>query len=175
MARPTVVITTISPRNIPNAAPFSFTSPMVSKPPQFGFCCEIEHDTWRNIQRTPEFVANLVGEQLGPLIDCLAYKFPYEVSEIEECGLTRAKPLKVKPPRIAEAYGWIECRMREHVKLSDHHVWIIGDVLESDIKDEAYNRSTDVVDVERARPLSHIWHDEYAVTIKAARYKRTSN
>jgi len=40
MARPAIVITTISPRGIPNAAPFSFNSPMASKPtPLYGFCC----------------------------------------------------------------------------------------------------------------------------------------
>jgi flavin reductase (DIM6/NTAB) family NADH-FMN oxidoreductase RutF len=173
MARPTVVITTISPRGIPNAAPFSFTSPMASRPPQYGFCCEVEHDTWRNIEQTPEFVVNLVGEQLGSLIDRLAHDYPYEVCEIDECGLTQAKSLKVKPPRIAEAYGWIECRMRDHVRLSDHHVWIISDVLASDIKDEVNNESSDVVDVEKAKPLSHIWLEDFAVAMKITRFKRS--
>ena len=37
--------------------------------------------------------------------------FPYEVSEIEECGLTETEARQVKPPRIGEAYAWLECRM----------------------------------------------------------------
>jgi flavin reductase (DIM6/NTAB) family NADH-FMN oxidoreductase RutF len=174
MARPTIVISTISPRGISNAAPFSFCSPMASKPrPLFGFSCEVEHDTWRNIQQNGEFVVNLVGQEFGPLMEMLETHYPYEVSEIEKCGLTTANSSKVKPPRIAEAYGWIECRMREHTELSERSVWIIGEVLDSDAKEDLYDAGKNVIDVGKVKPLNHIWGDIFT-EMTEIRFKRAS-
>lgn len=168
--RPTVVITTISGNGISNAAPFSFSSPMASRPtPLYGFCCEVDHDTWRNIKLNREFIVNLVGEEFGPLMEEMERDWPYEVSEVEMCGLTEAKALRVKPPRIAEAYGWIECRMRSNVPMSERSVWIIGEVLESDARDEMFQ---DVIDVELAKPLLHIWGDAFVTSLKEKRFKR---
>lgn len=175
MARPTVVISTISPGGISNAAPFSFSSPMASRPtPLFGFCCEIEHDTWRNIQQNGEFVVNLFGEGFGPLMEKLETDYPYEVSEIEKSGLTEKKSSRVRPPRIAEAYGWIECRMKENVVLSGRSVWIIGEVLDSDAKDEFYDSCKDVINVGKVKPLNHIWGDVFTTTMTETRFKRAS-
>jgi len=129
----------------------------------------VEHDTWRNIQLNGEFVVNLIGEEFGPLMETMERDWPYEVNEIEKCGLTETQATKVSPPRIAEAYGWIECRMRSYVTLSERSVWVVGEVLDSDAKDEVY---TDVVDIDRARPLSHIWGDAYATGMKLTRFNR---
>jgi len=168
--RPTVVITTCSQRGISNAAPFSFSSPMASGPtPLYGFCSAVEHDTWRNIQLNGEFVVNLVGEEFGPLMEDMERDWPYEVSEIDMCGLTEAKAARVEPPRIAEAYGWIECRMRSHVPLSERSVWVVGEVLESDARGEMFR---DVIDVELAKPLLHIWGDAFVTDLKQKRFKR---
>ncbi|MDF2955324.1 MAG: FMN reductase RutF [Candidatus Alkanophagales archaeon MCA70_species_2] len=39
LVRPVVVITTVSDNGIPNAAPFSFNSPISFDPPLYGFSC----------------------------------------------------------------------------------------------------------------------------------------
>jgi flavin reductase (DIM6/NTAB) family NADH-FMN oxidoreductase RutF len=174
-SRPTVVISTISPRGIPNAAPFSFSSPMASKPtPLFGFCCEVEHDTWRNIKQNGEFVVNLVGEPFGIMMEKLEAHYPYEVNEIEESGLTEVKSNRVSPPRIAEAYGWIECKMKDSVELSSRSVWIIGEVLDSDAKDEIYDVSNGAIEVEKVKPLNHVWGDVFSITTIERKFKRAS-
>jgi flavin reductase (DIM6/NTAB) family NADH-FMN oxidoreductase RutF len=170
MVRPTVVISTISPNGISNAAPFSFCSPMATRPtPLFGFCCEVVHDTWRNVQSNREFVANLVGEEFGPLMEVMEKDFPYEVSEIAECGLTEADSTHVRPPRIAEGYGWIECKMVDYISLSERNVWIIGEIVEVEVKDEVFN---EVVDVEKVKPLNHIWGEAFVSEMKVTRFKR---
>ena len=174
-ARPTVVISTISPRGIPNAAPFSFSSPMASRPtPLFGFCCEVEHDTWTNIKQNGQFVVNLVGEDFGQLMEKLETHYPYEVDEMKESGLHEVKSNQVHPPRIAEAYGWMECKMREDVELSSRSVWIIGEVLEADARDNIYDAKKNSIEVEKAKPLNHIWGDVFAITLTERRYKRAS-
>ena len=170
LVRPTVVISTISPNGISNAAPFSWNSPMATKPkPLFGFACSVSHDTWRNIKENGEFVVNIIGENFGPLMETMERDLPYEVSEIKECGLTETESKQIKPPRIEEAFGWLECKIAESYEISEGNVWIIGEVLEADAKDAAI---TDVVAVEKVKPLNHIFADAYVTDMKISRFKR---
>jgi len=170
LVRPTVVISTVSANGISNAAPFSFNSPVATRPmPLFGFESNVNHDTWRNVKENGEFVVNLVGREFGPLMEVMERGFPYEVSEIKECGLTEVKANHVKPPRIKEAYGWIECRMTQYVTLSERAVWIIGEILEVEVKDEAFDEA---VNVEKVGPLNHIWGEYFVTEMKRTKFKR---
>ena len=167
--RPCIVVSTISDNGVSNAAPFSFNSPATTKPPMYGFCCEVEHDTLRNIRLNNEFVVNLVGMDFGVLMRDLGRDLPYGVSEIIESGLSEAPSKKVKPPRIAEAYGWIECRLSRIVELSAQAVWVFGEVLLSEVKSGVFDS---VVDVEKVRQLNHIWGEDYVVGGKRLKYSR---
>lgn len=170
LVRPTVVVSTVSPNGVSNAAPFSWNSPLAARPkPLFGFSSNVSHDTWRNIRENGEFVANLVGEEFGPLMHIMERDLPYEVSEIEECGLTEEEAVRVRPPRIKEAYGWLECRMTDHLSLSERNVWIVGEVLESEVLDDALDM---VVKVEEVNPLNHIWGEAFVTEMKINRFKR---
>ncbi len=167
--RPCIVVSTLSSNGASNAAPFSFNSPATTKPPTYGFCCEVEHDTLRNIRENNEFVVNLVDESFGSIMRELARDLPYGVSEITESGLTEVPSKIVKPPRIGEAYGWIECRMTKIVDLSPRAVWIFGEVLIAEIKMDAFDN---VVRVEQVKPLHHIWGKDYVVGGIRKQYER---
>lgn len=170
LVRPTVVISTISSKGVSNAAPFSFNSPVAIGPtPLFGFESNVNHDTWRNVKENGEFVVNLVGDNFGPLMEIMEKDLPYEVSEIKECGLTEVKANKIKPPRIGEAYGWFECRMIQHVNLYDRAIWVIGEILDAEVKEEVFDG---VVDVEKVKPLNHIWGEAFVTEMKRTRFKR---
>ena len=170
LVRPTVVISTISPRGVSNAAPFSWNSPLATKPkPLFGFCSSVTHDTWRNIRENKEFVVNMIGEEFGPLMEVMEKDFPYEVSEIKECGLTEVKASQVKPPRIKEAFGWIECKMTQHVVLSERAIWVIGEILEVEVENEAID---EVLNVEKVKPLNHIWGEYFVTEMKRTKFER---
>ncbi len=91
------------------------------------------------------------------------------VSETAEFGLTEVPSKVVKPPRIGEAYGWMECRMVSHEELSPRVVWIFGEVLVSEIKRDALD---EVVDVEKVRPLNHISGEYFVVEMRRTKYKR---
>jgi flavin reductase (DIM6/NTAB) family NADH-FMN oxidoreductase RutF len=41
---------------------------------------------------------------------------------------------------LEEAFGWFECKMSYHLFLFDRNVWIIGEVLEAEVKENAYKR-----------------------------------
>jgi len=167
--RPTVVISTISQNGIPNAAPFSFNSPVGIDPPRFCFACNPKHDTWRNIRENSEFVVNYVGEEFGPLMHILERDYPYGVNEIKEAGLTEVKAEIVKPPRIKEAYAWLECRMAMNYDVGDH-ILIIGDVLKVEVKDEFMKN--DILNVEKAKPLNHIFGEYFVCRMKVDKFKR---
>jgi flavin reductase (DIM6/NTAB) family NADH-FMN oxidoreductase RutF len=170
LVRPTVVISTVSSNGVSNAAPFGFNSPVATRPkPLFGFESNVNHDTWRNIRENGEFVVNLVDEGFGPLMEIMEKDFAYEVSEIKECGLTEVRANLVKPPRIKEAFGWFECRMTQHVVLSERAVWVIGEILEVEVNDEALD---EVLDVERVKPLNHVWGEYFVTEMKRTKYKR---
>ena len=170
LVRPTVVISTISSNGVSNAAPFSFNSPVATRPkPLFGFESNVAHDTWRNVKENGEFVVNLVGERFGPLMEIMERDFPYEVSEIKECGLTEVKSNHVRPPRIKEAFGWMECRMTKHVELSYRAVWVIGEILEVEVDDAAID---DVLNVEKVRPLNHMWGEYFVTEMKRTKFRR---
>ena len=159
-----IVVSTISPNGVSNAAPISFNAPVTTGPPPlYGFCCETKHDTWRNIRENGEFVVNLVGRGFAPIMDDLASDLPYEESEIAHCGLTEEEASTVGPPRIAEAYGWIECRMREHEELSERVVWIIGEVTAVAVKDGDFDET---LRLEAAEPLHHVTAGGYVAGMR---------
>jgi len=86
---------------------------VTTKPlPLFGFSSNTKHDTWRNIKENGEFVINLVGgENFGPLVSTLERDFPYEVSEINEAGLTevnanRLNLLELGKPSVGLNVEW---------------------------------------------------------------------
>jgi flavin reductase (DIM6/NTAB) family NADH-FMN oxidoreductase RutF len=168
LVRPTVVITTISKNGIPNAAPFSWASPISTKPPLFGFSYNPKHDTWRNIRENGEFAVNLVAEDFGPLMHILEQDFPYEVSEIEKANLTEMKSVKVKPPRIKEAFEWLECRMEEHFPIADH-IWVVGKVLVSEVKDDCVE---EVINVEKVKLLNHMYGEYFVTEMEKREFKR---
>ncbi len=168
LVRPVVVVSTISEKGISNAAPFSFSSPLSFNPPLYGFSCSPEHHTWRNIKENEEFVINIVGKDLGPLMHVLEQMFPYEVSEIGKAGLTEERSKKVSPPRIKEAIAWIECKLESFEEMGDH-MWIVGRVLEVEVKDEFWS---EVIDVEKARLLCHISGTFFATEMKMKKYER---
>ena len=89
--------------------------------------------------------------------------------EIEECGLTEIKANHISPPRIQEAFGWLECRMTDYISLFERNIWIIGELLEAEVKDEAFD---EVVNVTKAKPLNHIWGEAFVKDMKITKFKR---
>ena len=166
LVRPVVVITTISEKGIPNAAPFSLNTPVSFEPPLYGFSCNPAHDTWKNIQENGEFVVNVAGKDFGDMMHVLETDYPYEDNEIEHAGLTAEKAKTVKPPRIKEAKAWIECKQEKSIELGNH-IWIVGRVLAVGVQEESWN---DVIAAQDL--LGHIAGPTFAVDMKAANYKR---
>ncbi len=59
--------------------------------------------------------------------------------------------------------------MVKHVSLSERNVWVIGEILEAEVKNEAFK---DVVDVATVKPLNHIYGEAFVKDMTITKYKR---
>ncbi len=159
--RPTVVISTVDEEGRPNAAPFSFCMPVSVNPPLVAFASAPERHTLANIRKTKEFILNLLAKEMLPSLWVCAKPFPAGINEIKEAGLTQEQGKKVNVPRIKEAFGWIECRLKSEVKGGDHFI-IIGEVLEAETRDDCLSK-TGNLNLKATNPLLHLGGNEFGL------------
>ena len=157
--RPAVLISTVSPKGISNAAPFSFVMPCSMDPPIVAFASDPGHDTVRNIRKTKDFVVNIPGKRILKKLWICADGFDYGVSEFEKAGLTEEKSEKVKSPRIKECLAHFECRLKGIVRTSDH-VLITGKVILATVRSDLYKGK---YLIKKAKPLTHIGGPDFGI------------
>lgn len=150
--RPTIIVTTIR-EGIVNAAPFSFTMPVSIKPPLIAFASVPTHHTFKNIEDTGEFVVNIPNEAILDKLWVTGEKFPEEVNELEEAGLTELNSYEVSPPRIGECIAHMECKVH-WIKDSGDHKLVVGEILHADVAKNAIKDG--LMDVENLKPVLHL-------------------
>jgi flavin reductase (DIM6/NTAB) family NADH-FMN oxidoreductase RutF len=144
---PIVFISTIGPDGTYNAAPFSFATPVCSKPPiicvSIGLRLGQKKDTLKNIESSHDFVINVVDQSIIKQVVQASADYPYGVDEIKETRLTAIKGEKVKSPRIAEAKVSLECQLVLKLELIEEYKdgtglrgIVFGEVVLAHIKDE---------------------------------------
>ena len=158
--RCTVLISTVDKEGRPNAAPFSFVTPVSSDPPLVLFAAAPLRHTLANVRETGEFVFNIVPEQVLDKLWVCSRAFPKGVNEIRESGLTERKSVVVKPPGIAECVGWIECQM-EFEKQAGDHILVVGKVVYAECRDDVFRSNR--FDISLAKPVMHIRRTRFAV------------
>ena len=105
------LITTMGRDGSINAAPHAWVTVVDYDPPQLLFSVNIEHDTYRNILETKEFVVNIPSADMIREIWITQKRFPYGINELEEANLKAFPSDRVKPPRIKECKAHIECKV----------------------------------------------------------------
>lgn len=135
-----VIITTISTKNIVNAAVKSEVFHALTKPPVFGFSCNLGHHTCKNILEQHEFVINIPGEDIIAKAIKTAHDFPVGVNELDEAGLQALSSKKVKPPRITECVAHFECRHEWH-DIHGEEILIFGRVMATSLNKDIFEAS----------------------------------
>ena len=79
-------------------------------------------DSGYNIQKTKEFVINVVNESILDRMNITSIDFPPEVDEFEIAGLTKLSSIKVKPPRIAGSPANLECQLASTVAIGNTRI-----------------------------------------------------
>ena len=171
--RPIAFISTLSDKGIPNAAPFSFFNLMGNDPPivAIGIGKDVSRkndlkDSGYNIQKTKEFVINIVNESILEQVNITSIDFPPEVDEFEIAGLTKLPSIKVKPPRIAESPANLECRLASTVEIGNTRV-VLGEIIYLHIKKEFLDNENQTVLTDLISPVGRMH--------KNSVYTRTTN
>jgi flavin reductase (DIM6/NTAB) family NADH-FMN oxidoreductase RutF len=133
--RPIAWTLTLNEDGTTNLAPFSFFTGACSDPPMCIICVSRnkageKKDTWRNIERTGEYVVHAVPERLAAAMNLTSKAVPYGTDELDLAGLTRLASERVAPPRVAEAPIAMECRLHRIVEVGRAGTAIIiGEIL----------------------------------------------
>jgi flavin reductase (DIM6/NTAB) family NADH-FMN oxidoreductase RutF len=147
LPRPIAWTSTLNEDGSANLAPFSFFTGVSSDPPTCLICVSRRRrqpdgtrppkDTWRNIERTGEYVIHVVDDALGPRMNATSRDVPYGTDEFDEVGLTKVASDRIAPPRIAEAPVAMECRLERIVEVGrGGTAVIIGEILLWHVRDE---------------------------------------
>jgi flavin reductase (DIM6/NTAB) family NADH-FMN oxidoreductase RutF len=102
-----------------NLAPYSFFNIFNYKPSILGFASAGRKDTLRNVEKTGEFVWNLVTRSLAGPMNATSATVGADVDEFELAGVTAAPSRSVRAPRVAESPVNLECRLTRVERLSD--------------------------------------------------------
>jgi len=163
--RPIAFVSTRSRTGVDNAAPFSYSMGVSSRPMvlavSIGERDGRPKDTGRNILDTREFVVNIVTEALAEKMNIASGDYAPDVSEFDEAGITRAPSEVVRPPRIAESPVNFECRLIRAVRVADNTVFF-GETLRLHIDDAVLTDG--IVDVHKLRAIGRLGARQYCRT-----------
>ncbi|GAC1424548.1 MAG: flavin reductase family protein [Acidobacteriaceae bacterium] len=138
--RPIAWVTSMDEDGRINAAPFSSYNYLCTDPPVVGMGVtdrpgtKVPKDTAQNIQRTGEYVINVVTEDLLEKMNVCATDFPAGVDELEMAGLTTMPSSLVKVPRIAQAHAALECRELTTMEIGRSRI-VLGRVVAMYVED----------------------------------------
>jgi flavin reductase (DIM6/NTAB) family NADH-FMN oxidoreductase RutF len=162
--RPIAFISTRDEQGALNLAPFSYFVPLTNRPPLVGVSIQSRagalKDTARNIERTSEFVINLVTESMAEGMVLTSGDWPEHVDEFALAGFTTAPSERVAPPRVAESPVNLECRLHRIVEFGEAR-FIVGEVLLAHVRDDVLDRDQRV-DPARLGALGRLGGDAYA-------------
>uniref|UniRef100_A0A7C2P592 Flavin reductase family protein n=1 Tax=candidate division WOR-3 bacterium TaxID=2052148 RepID=A0A7C2P592_UNCW3 len=156
-----VVVTTIDNKGIPNACTVAWSMPVSINPPLIAIALQKRHKTTRNIEETGEFVLNIPGKNLLELAEKCGSESGWRVNKFEKYNIKPIPSKFTKPPKIANALGYVECKLYAKYEGGDHYIFV-GEILLAEA-DEKY--FTDMWKDE-AELLFHYGGSVYGKTIR---------
>lgn len=170
LPRPIAFLSTVSEEGIHNIAPFSFFTAMSTKPAIVGFGVArkrdgAKKDTLVNIERTKDYVINLVNEELAEAMNQTSGEYPSHVDEFSVAGLTPVKSDLVKSPRVGESPVNMECRLMQILEFGQSPnvaSFIIGEVIRVHVKEESWVDG--VIKASKVKAIGRLGQDFYCRT-----------
>lgn len=132
--RPIALVTTVDENGSFNAAPFSFFNCLSADPPILAIGVENNpdmsfKDTGHNIRMTEVFTVNIVSHAIAEAMHVCGTKYPRDVDELKQAGLTAMPGEKIAAPWIKEAPAAFECRRHVTLELGKSRQIIMGEIL----------------------------------------------
>jgi flavin reductase (DIM6/NTAB) family NADH-FMN oxidoreductase RutF len=120
--RPIAFVSTVSAKGEINLSPFSFFNVFGANPPicifspaRSGRTGETKN-TLDFVNETKECVINIVNEDMLHQMNLASGEYPKGVNEFEKAGFTMLPSAKVKPPRVAESFVQLECKVMQVIE-----------------------------------------------------------
>ncbi len=163
LPRPIAFVSSLDEEGNANLAPYSFFTAICADPMLVCFSPMrrgkdgSKKDTLENIERTKEFVINIVSEEFVEEMNNCAIEFEPDVDEFQQVGLTKKKSITVKPPGVCESKVQLECVLHEVLHFGDHPgagSLVIGKVECVRINDELYYDGK--IDSEKLKPVGRL-------------------
>ncbi|MDT9026043.1 flavin reductase family protein [Rossellomorea yichunensis] len=163
LPRPIAFVSSLDEDGIANLAPYSFFTAICAEPMLVCFSPMrrgkdgSKKDTLRNIEKTKEFVINIVSEEFVEKMNNCAIEFEPGVDEFEQVGLAKKESITVKPPGVSESKVQLECVLHEVLHFGDHPgagSLVIGKVECVRINDELYYDGK--IDSEKLKPVGRL-------------------
>lgn len=120
--RPIAFATTMDKNGNVNLAPFSFFNCFGSNPPTLIFSPARSgksghtKNTHDNALEVPECVVNIAHYEMLYQMNLAAHMYPKGTNEFLKSGLTPLPSVTVKPPRVAEAFVQMECKVKQVIE-----------------------------------------------------------
>lgn len=103
----------------------AWTGNICTDPPMVYISVRPERYSYGFIEETGEFVINLTTEELVRAADLCGVRSGRDLDKWKECGLTPEKASELEfAPLIAESPVNIECRVKQHLDLGSHRMYI---------------------------------------------------
>ena len=127
------IVTTVDEKGRVNAGSFSNLTSVSTEPERVVLGVYKDWDTIKNIRKTREFVVNVPSKHLLDKVWECGDKYagnpiPYGVDELKIAGLTELPSEKIRPPRVAECFGHLECKVVWIKDVGDHYL-VLGEVV----------------------------------------------
>lgn len=169
--RPIGWVTTVSVDDVGNLAPFSFYMAATGNPPTVVLSTSMRDgepkDTLRNVKEIPEFVLNVVSEDVAEAMNATSEEFPADIDELLAAGLTAVPSSRVRPMRVAEAPINMECRLVQLVPVGDPttgSTLVIGEVLAWHVRDDIFDAGRMRIRQDLLRAIGRMAGDGYCRT-----------
>ncbi|RDW90148.1 flavin reductase family protein [Aspergillus mulundensis] len=166
-----------------NLAPFSYAQVINHDPPLFtvGFVGSLEKakDSLKNLTESGECVINIISEHFVEAANATAVNAPYGVSEWEVSGLHQAPSSVVQAARVKESMLSIEGKVVETKEFESRAtpgkktgVLAIIEGVRFWVREDAFDKETNVVDLKVLKPISRLGGLAYGRTTDAIELPR---
>ncbi|MGF9695810.1 MULTISPECIES: flavin reductase family protein [Paenibacillus] len=170
--RPIAFVTTLSEDgSVVNAAPFSFFNVVSSDPPVLSISINrkdgVMKDTARNVIAGQELVVHICDESIvNEMNETAALLEPHE-SELERTNLTTVGSTVVAVPGIQEALIRMECKLYQHIPVSNDEGKPVTDLLlvrivQYHFNEKVYDPAHHYILMDQLKPISRLAGNDYA-------------
>ncbi len=171
--RPIGWITSVNEAGAVNLAPYSFFNGVAGDPPVVMFAPggrkadgppDGAKDSLANVERTKEFVCNVVTWDLREAMNLTSAPAPAGVSEAAAVGLEMVPSKLVRPPRVKASPIHMECRYLQTVELPSNvadsrNAVVFGEVIGIHIDESVLTDG--LIDMAKLRPIARLGYMDY--------------